>query len=333
MNYESGWVFISHSHLDIDVVRKIRNKMEALGFNPLTFYLKCLSDDDEIEGLIKREIQEREWFVFVNSENSRRSHWVETERDYIEELGGKNICVINADSQDEQIDEILRNLTDHMRIRVIYHRNDRAYADQMVELLLSHDFSVNVSELDVPLTDPAQIRALADAQGGGFSLFVLTRQNLPSEACLKELDSISIETRRIILVVEESFMTDEETEIPSFGAAIAGVSGSVISPDMDEEKRERLYNAIRAVIKWNRRDFTTSYGFLSERIVHYPPIETIDDYTFSNCEALEEVFIPDTVVYISGKAFEGQEHVLVHCSPRSHAESFCRKHHMRYTTE
>ena len=28
MNKDGGWIFISHSHLDIDIVRKIRNKLE-----------------------------------------------------------------------------------------------------------------------------------------------------------------------------------------------------------------------------------------------------------------------------------------------------------------
>jgi len=42
---EGGYVFISHSHQDIEKVRKIRNEMEDQGFEPLCFYLKCLTDD------------------------------------------------------------------------------------------------------------------------------------------------------------------------------------------------------------------------------------------------------------------------------------------------
>ena len=49
-----GYVFISHSHQDIRKVRQIRNAMEEAGFEPLCFYLKCLHDEDEIEGLIKK---------------------------------------------------------------------------------------------------------------------------------------------------------------------------------------------------------------------------------------------------------------------------------------
>ena len=64
---KGGYIFLSHSHDDIDKVRKIRNHLEKDGFEPLCFYLKCLEDDSEIEDLIKREIDAREWFVFINS--------------------------------------------------------------------------------------------------------------------------------------------------------------------------------------------------------------------------------------------------------------------------
>ena len=55
----------------------------ADGFEPLCFYLKCLENDNEIADLIKREIDAREWFIFIDSENSRNSKWVTLEREYI----------------------------------------------------------------------------------------------------------------------------------------------------------------------------------------------------------------------------------------------------------
>ena len=61
----TGYVFISHSHKDIKKVRKIRNMIENSGFEPLYFFLKCLTDD-VVEGLIKREIDARDWFVYVD---------------------------------------------------------------------------------------------------------------------------------------------------------------------------------------------------------------------------------------------------------------------------
>ena len=108
-----GYIFLSHSHNDIDKVRKIRNSLEEEGFEPLCFYLKCLDDDSEIEELIKREIDAREWFVFVDSENSRKSKWVQLEREYITRTNKKKIITVdlcNPRSMTSTIDKILHNL-------------------------------------------------------------------------------------------------------------------------------------------------------------------------------------------------------------------------------
>ena len=119
-----GWIFISHSHQDISVVRKIRNQLEELGFEPLMFFLKCLSDDDEIETLIKREIDQREWFIYADSENARHSKWVTTEREYIETLEGKKIFTINLDDDlDKQLSEIKR-ISRQMKVFISYSHRD-----------------------------------------------------------------------------------------------------------------------------------------------------------------------------------------------------------------
>ena len=41
------WIFLSHSSVDIEKVRMIRNEFEACGHNPLAFYLKCLNDSTQ----------------------------------------------------------------------------------------------------------------------------------------------------------------------------------------------------------------------------------------------------------------------------------------------
>ena len=48
-----GYIFLSHSHKDINKVRQIRNQLEEEGFEPLCFYLKCLAS---ISRLIKSSI-------------------------------------------------------------------------------------------------------------------------------------------------------------------------------------------------------------------------------------------------------------------------------------
>jgi len=35
-----AWIFVSHSHRDLEKVRRIRNELERLGHNPLLFFRK-----------------------------------------------------------------------------------------------------------------------------------------------------------------------------------------------------------------------------------------------------------------------------------------------------
>ena len=110
MKSEGGYVFISHAHKDIHEIRRIRNFLEENGLEPICFYLRCLSDDDEILDLIKREIDAREWFLLVDSKNARESNWVKTEVEYIKMKDSKKIISVSLDKQ-EEINPILTRLS------------------------------------------------------------------------------------------------------------------------------------------------------------------------------------------------------------------------------
>ena len=60
---------ISEANKDYEKVKEVRNILEHNSFRPIMFFLKCLADDDEIDALIKREIDSRERFILCNSEN------------------------------------------------------------------------------------------------------------------------------------------------------------------------------------------------------------------------------------------------------------------------
>ncbi len=120
-----GYVFISHSHQDIEKVRQIRNAMEEAGYEPLCFYLKCLSDEDEIENLLKREIDAREWFVYVDSPNARASSWVARERAYIASLGNKQVVTIDLDEA-TSLKEVARKLIRGLRVLIVCDEEDRS---------------------------------------------------------------------------------------------------------------------------------------------------------------------------------------------------------------
>ena len=71
------WIFLSHSNKDYEKVRLVRNVLEGQSLRPLMFFLHCLSDDEEIDSLIKREIDCRTRFILCDSENARASKWVQ----------------------------------------------------------------------------------------------------------------------------------------------------------------------------------------------------------------------------------------------------------------
>ena len=77
------WVFLSHSNKDFEKVRVVRNLLEEQNYKPIMFFLKALNDDDEIDSLIKREIDARQLFILCDSDNARKSKWVDEEVKYI----------------------------------------------------------------------------------------------------------------------------------------------------------------------------------------------------------------------------------------------------------
>lgn len=92
-------IFLSHSSLDYEKVRKIRNAFEEVGCKPIMFHLKCLeqSDDEEVFGLLKREIDAREWFVLCKSKNADSSKWVRQEMNYVRQRKAPYVAQIDAD--------------------------------------------------------------------------------------------------------------------------------------------------------------------------------------------------------------------------------------------
>jgi hypothetical protein len=119
--FPKQYFFVSHSHLDIEKVRVIRNTIEETFFyEPILFFLKSLSEEKEIKDLLKREIYERIWFVYCNSENAQNSEYVQFERKYVNELIEKGIVkhVINIEldkfnTWDEECINYLKNQINH----------------------------------------------------------------------------------------------------------------------------------------------------------------------------------------------------------------------------
>jgi hypothetical protein len=183
MNKDGGWIFISHSHLDIDIVRRIRNKLEDRGFEPLMFFLKCLNDDNEIESLIKREINEREWFIYVESDNAANSRWVKSEREYIAQLSGKKIFTIDINGD---ITQQIENITRQLKVFISYARKDRTIYEIIKQALLSRDFLVfDDNEIPVGVDFRRYIQTEIDESvRDGFVLLLVT-ENLENNDWIK----------------------------------------------------------------------------------------------------------------------------------------------------
>jgi hypothetical protein len=152
-SYQGGYVFISHSHQDIQKVRQIRNAMEEAGFEPLCFYLKCLSDEDEIEGLIKREIDAREWFVYIDSPNSRASAWVAKERKYIESCGDKQIITIDLETN-QSMQEVSDKLIRRLRVCIVCAEADRTIGEDLQRRFIEKDMQASIRTVKLPAAEP-----------------------------------------------------------------------------------------------------------------------------------------------------------------------------------
>lgn len=195
MNDSNGaWVFISHSTKDWNEVRHVRNHLESLGHRPLVFFLKCLSDHDELIDLIKREIEARNVFLLCESENSRLSRYVQEEVEYIEEVAKKDPSKkyyeeinLNDDIQKqlEQIEVFSKRIT----VYLSYSRKDSAMADRLRDSLAECDYTVWSDQEMPPGVDFAQeIKDRLDpAIERGFVLFLLSPNFGASRFCMNEL--------------------------------------------------------------------------------------------------------------------------------------------------
>ena len=159
--YPKQYFFISHSHLDIEKVRVIRDIIEETFFyEPILFFLKCLSDEIEIKDLIRREINERVWFVYCNSRHAAESEYVQMERNYISELIGKGaykhlleVDLDEFDIWDERCIEYIRKQVAYQirktKIFLSYAHSDEPLVAKIREFLLDRGYSV-WDDMDLP---------------------------------------------------------------------------------------------------------------------------------------------------------------------------------------
>jgi len=137
------WVFLSHSNKDYEKVRQVRNMLEEENLRPLMFFLHCLNDDDEIDDLIKREIDCRTRFILCDSKNARCSKWVQKEVNYIRSQDR----IYETIDLDQPIAEIKKKLAEFKRqatLFISYNRENQKLAQSVYRRLSKYDFHVFV---------------------------------------------------------------------------------------------------------------------------------------------------------------------------------------------
>ena len=322
-----GWIFISHSHQDIDMVRKIRNHFEKLGFEPLMFYLKCLSDDSEIESLIKREIDEREWFVYADSPNARGSKWVKTEREYIEKTEGKKIFVIDLQSDLEKQLKQIEHITRQMKVFISYSHTDAELYRRIKTKFVEKDMLV-ISDEDVSAGDDlstAISKNISKACRDGFILLLITENSCRSTFIISEIKRAIDEKGKIIPVY-----VGKGSLHPELVNLIGNVQGVSISESPSDDEIDKVIENILHRVEYYSSDFTNSYGYRSAEIIRLPPISYIDSLTFWDCANLKCVYVPFSVVYITPDAFDEHKEILIKCYAGSYCEEYCIRHKLNF---
>ncbi len=185
------WVFLSHSKKDYEKVREVRNLLEEQNFRPLMFFLKCLNEDDEIDSLIKREIDSRKRFILCDSPNAQSSKWVQREVAYIKSKQ-RYFYTLDLSESSEKIAKNILQFTGESTVYISYSRNDEHYYVQLKNQLCI-DLGLRVFDLknEIGYDLEEQITSMIDKSLlNGFVIFLITDNFLKSSWCYKELEYV-----------------------------------------------------------------------------------------------------------------------------------------------
>lgn len=190
-------IFLSHSHKDIEKVRKLRDILEFLDCEPLMFYLKCLDENnDELNTFIMREIEARNIFIYCKSKNSESSAWVQKELAYIRSLDSKRLYTVDIDGNlaygmlgvlEKVVGIIKKN-----RVFLSYSRTDgRDTARALCDLLRKEGYSVFLDEDSLPVGGDwgsCIANEIDEVAKNGVFLPVITPGYVSSQFCRDELN-------------------------------------------------------------------------------------------------------------------------------------------------
>ena len=223
-----SWVFLSHSNLDYERVTFVRNVLERNNKRPIMFFLKCIEKEEELSDLLKREIDARDQFILCDSENARRSKWVQDEVKYIKSKG-RVYQTINLYDPDEMIEMAVSDFVDRSNVFITYSRRDLNLAKLVVALLRKNGFdvlygldSVEAGEL---LSDTIS-GALDIAGRSGYHLVLLSKTSMDSVWCWDEVKYFISKygEKWVIPVITDEMQLCDAFPRPLLGVPICDVS-------------------------------------------------------------------------------------------------------------
>lgn len=199
------WIFLSHSNKDFAKVRLIRNYLEERSCRPLMFYLKCLSNDDEIDDLIKREIDCRTRFIICDSENSQASKWVQSEVKYIKSQQ-RSYETIDLNRSEEEIKAQLDELVKSTQIFLSYSKSDYELVNAVYSHICKYDIRCFFDAESLTSDGNYQKllnHALSLAKDFGFITFFASQYSLISPYCMKVIqEAVKLGANVFILLLD-----------------------------------------------------------------------------------------------------------------------------------
>ena len=163
MKNSKVYIFISHSHKDVDKVRVVRNYLESVLSEPILFFLKSKTDEDEITSLIEDEIDARIWFIYCRSKNAEESNWVKKELAYVAKTGKQNCTTIDLDTAFDENGELKKEVKTELlkqvrlfeflqSIYISYSHRDKDVVNDIVDVLNFYGIDT-ISDLDYCTSD------------------------------------------------------------------------------------------------------------------------------------------------------------------------------------
>ncbi|MDQ6939685.1 MAG: toll/interleukin-1 receptor domain-containing protein [Verrucomicrobiota bacterium] len=156
------------------------------------FFLKCLNDDDELDQLITREIEARNFFLYCDSHEARASKWVQREVAFIRSLPNRVWRTVDLDADPLAQLRAIRELSRSATIFLSYAHADWPVVAPIHDALVAAEYRVwsDVHSLLPGDSWENEItEALTQAIDEGFVLLFLSRNSLSSEFCRREAHS------------------------------------------------------------------------------------------------------------------------------------------------